>query len=64
MALNYYYALYKLKKAIDDLDNDLEKWDEIKNPDTKHEIILDIANARISLSDIKRCIDNWYLGGI
>lgn len=64
MALNYYYALYKLKKAIEDLDIDIEKFEDNRNAETKHEIMIDIATARLSLSDIKRCINNWYLGGI
>ena len=64
MALNYYYALYKLKKAIEDLDMDIEKFEDNRNAESKHEIMVDIAAARLSLSDIKRCINNWYLGGI
>lgn len=63
MSLNFYYARYKLEQSIKQLDKDLQKFSQNMVEDNKHDINIDIAMARTSLSEIKRCINNWYLGG-
>lgn len=64
MAIDYHKDLIELNKSIYQLEDDLEKFDNDKNEFIRRDINFDINVVRLSLTNIKIKVNNYYIGGI
>lgn len=64
MAIDYHKDLIELNKSIYQLEDDLEKFDNDKNEFIRRDINFDINVVRLSLTNIKTKVNNYYIGGI